>query len=186
MDMMPQVYFARFENGKLIKFLGSPTELDYFAISHVWGKTEWLEIPGITGKKLVSREKANFIQHELPDLVGDVPFWMDTLTVNQRDQAEVISTVQAIPALFLHARRTIAIREADGFYNCCLNAVRGCISWEEIYDVMFAHNSKVHFQHLRHESYLKRLWTLQECLLSKEIQFVVPRQSKYFLRSRIP
>jgi hypothetical protein len=56
-------------------------------------------------------------------LVGDTAFWMDTLTVNQRDSAEVIATVQALPSIFRNAIKTIAIREGDGLYSCCAKAV---------------------------------------------------------------
>src|SRR5271154_438985 len=96
----PLVQFARFVDGHLELFHAHTGQLDYVAISHVWGKTEWLRLPGIDHEVLVSRTKVRFIEKELPALVGNTAFWMDTLTVNQRGQAEVISTVQAIPSIF--------------------------------------------------------------------------------------
>jgi hypothetical protein len=72
----------------------------------VWGKTEWLRLPGIDHEALVSQTKARFIEKELPALIGSTAFWMDMLTVNRRDQAEVISTVQAIPSIFQNALKT--------------------------------------------------------------------------------
>jgi hypothetical protein len=56
---------------------------------------------------------------------------VDTLTVNQKDQAEVISTVQSIPSIFRDAVRTIVIRESDGIYQCCEKAVDGFQDWND-------------------------------------------------------
>ncbi|RYP92625.1 hypothetical protein DL770_001267 [Monosporascus sp. CRB-9-2] len=106
-------------------------------------------------------------------LVGDVAFWMDTITVNQKDPAEVISTVQAIPAIFRDAEKTIAIREGDAIYNCCVEAVAGFPDLAEMRRMLLVHVSERHYESVFEESYLKRLWTLQEVLLSHTIQFVV-------------
>ena len=62
----PKVQFARFENGKLRLFSGHTTENEYIAVSHVFGKKEWLTIPGTEGKILASRPKAKFINKKLP------------------------------------------------------------------------------------------------------------------------
>jgi hypothetical protein len=172
----PMVQFARFENGHLRLFRARTTELEYVAISHVWGEKEWLSIPGVEVKVLISREKAEFVEKELPGLVSEGAFWMDTLTVDQTNQAEVIATVQSIPAIFRHASRTIAIRECDGIYACCMVALNSFASKTEFYQKFVLHNER-HERHVRDESYLQRLWTLQECLLSHTIQFVVAKRS---------
>ncbi|KAJ9642873.1 hypothetical protein H2199_004394 [Coniosporium tulheliwenetii] len=109
----PIVQFARFVDGHLTLQCARTTELEYIAISHVWGETGWLRIPNVDGEVLASRSKAEFIEKKLPALVGESVFWMDTLTVNQKNQAEVIATVQVIPTIFRDATRTIAIRESD-------------------------------------------------------------------------
>ncbi|KAF2271150.1 hypothetical protein CC78DRAFT_573527 [Lojkania enalia] len=170
----PLVQFARFDNGKLRLFSAHTHELRYFAISHVWGDIGWRKIPGIDGEFLVSAQKVDFIVNQLPDLVGDTPFWMDTLTVDQRNQAEVIATVQNIPAIFRDAGKTIAVRENDGFYACCADAIRDARSIEEFRNQMFEH-CEIHKDHVQEETYLKRLWTLQEILLSDTVQFVAIR-----------
>jgi hypothetical protein len=130
-----RVQFARYVDGRLQLLTARTSELDYYAISHVWEETQWLSVSGVDHEILVSREKVTFIESTLPSLVGAAAFWMDTLTVNQRDQAEVIATVQAIPAIFRDAVKTIAVRQGDGFYNCCLKAVKDFTEWED-YDLL--------------------------------------------------
>lgn len=168
----PLVQFARYVDGKLQLFKACAPELDYIAISHVWGEIEWLQVPGIDHEILVSKQKAIFIEKKLPSLVGSAAFWMDAVTVNQRDQAEVIATVQAIPAIFREAVKTIAVREGDGFYKCCLDVVKDFPRWEDFVMKLALHSTE-HFGDVYRESYLQRLWTLQECFLSHTIQFVV-------------
>ncbi|KAK7408172.1 hypothetical protein QQX98_009638 [Neonectria punicea] len=168
----PEATFAKFDNGNFRLFKAHTKELKYFAISHVWGNASWRVIDGIGGETLISEEKAKFVKNNLPALVGDTAFWLDTLTVDQKNQVEVVATVQIIPNIFRDAVRTIAIRESDGFYDCCEEALRGFRDWADFHDRLMAHNEK-HFSHLREESFLRRLWTLQECLLSHTIQFAV-------------
>jgi hypothetical protein len=131
-----------------------------------------LKILGIPGEILAFERKAKFIEHHLADLVGETSFWMDTLTVNQRDQAEVITTVQTIPSIFRDTIKTIAVREGDGLYDCCTKATENFTRWEDFNDKLTSHMGH-HYTHMYDESYLQRLWTLQECLLSHTIQFVV-------------
>lgn len=124
--------FVQFADGQLELFSACTGEEQFIAISHVWGKTEWLRIPGVARDVLASPEKARFIKERLLSPVSSSAFWMDTLTVNQRNQAEVIATVQAIPAIFRDAVKTIAVREDDGIYDCCARAVADCNDWHEL------------------------------------------------------
>lgn len=173
----PEVQFARFVSGELVLFTACTSELEYIAVSHVFGKTEWHRIPGIKKEVLASPQKAVFIEKELPALVGDLPFWMDILTVNQRIQAEVISVVGAIPRIFRDAVQTLAIREDDGIYSCCVKALEGMEGWKSLFSVLINHYID-HSDDVCNESYLQRLWTFQECLLSHSIRFVVCRRGK--------
>ena len=109
------IKFARFVNGILELFEAKTNELEYIAFSHVWGSWEWRRIPGIPYEVKASQEKAEFIANDLPVLVGDGAFWMDTLTVDQRDDNEILAVVDSIPTIFKMAKRTIAVRERDGF-----------------------------------------------------------------------
>ena len=176
----PKVKFARFVNGELILFSAFTTELEYIAVSHVFGKTEWFSIPGIKNEVLASTQKAAFIEKELPALIGDRAFWMDVLTVNQRNQAEVISVVEAIPWIFRNAVQTLAVREDDGIYSCCEKALEGNKDWQTSRAVLKNHHTN-HIGDICDESYLQRLWTFQECLLSHSIRFVVCRRGKRLL-----
>ena len=169
----PLVQFARYEASRLIFFHAHTKELKYFALSHVWGKIDWLKVDCVDHDILASSEKARFINDQLPELVGDVAFWMDTLTVDQRNQVEVVATVQSIPDIFRDAEKTIAIREGDGIYPCCVTAVDGYRDYRELFPRLMGHVSSDHWDHQYDESYLRRLWTLQECLLSHTIEFVV-------------
>ena len=176
----PKVQFARFVSGELVLFSAYTSELEYIAVSHVFGETEWHSIPGIKNEVLASPQKAVFIEKELPALVGDLPFWMDILTVNQRIQAEVISVVGAIPWIFRDAVQTLAIREDDGMYSCCAKALEGIKDWKIHCSTLASHYS-THRDDLCDESYLQRLWTFQECLLSHSIRFVVCHRGKCML-----
>ena len=176
----PEVKFARFVNGELILFNAYTTELEYIAVSHVFGRTEWFTIPGIKNEVLASTQKAAFIEKELPGLIGDRAFWMDILTVNQRNQAEVISVVGAIPWIFRNAVQTLAIREDDGIYPCCEKVLEGIYDWDSRVSALADHYID-HADDICDESYLQRLWTFQECLLSHSIRFVVCHRGKCLL-----
>lgn len=66
-----QLLLCRFEAGKLEKAVKSPESTEFLAISHVWGKAEWRKMDGIEDEIEVSREKAKFIEEQLPSIVGD-------------------------------------------------------------------------------------------------------------------
>jgi hypothetical protein len=74
------------------------------------------------------------------------------------------------------ARKTIAVRECDGLYNCCMEAVEGFEDHSDFTQRLHDHAS-THCGYVCAESYLQRLWTLPECLLSHTIEFVVGRNS---------
>lgn len=160
------------KRGKLELFCAYTKELEYFAISHVWGKIQWLKVSCFNQEIKASPQKVRWIEQELPSLVGETAFWMDTLTVNQRDEKEVIATVQAVPAIFQDAADTSAVREDDGFGECCAEAIAGCEP-RDLNDKLLVHMAKYNSTSLHDDSYLRRLWTLQECVLSHTIQFVV-------------
>jgi len=171
------IKFARFRNATLELFEAPIESTEYIAFSHVWGEWTWRSIDGIPYEVKASEEKALFIANDLPALVGDGAFWMDTLTVDQRNANEVSEIVDAIPDIFRMAKKTIAVRECDGLYDCCIAAVAGFETFDEFSRRFTAHN-RDHKDYLCAESYLQRLWTLQECLLSHTIEFVVGNDSK--------
>lgn len=172
----PLIKFARYINGTLVLFDARTDSLDYVAFSHVWGPTEWRHVRGIPSEVKCSKEKADFIENDLPGMVGDGAFWMDTLTVNQRDQVEILAVVDAIPTIFRMAKKTIAIRECDGLYSCCMSAVDGFQDHGDFLRKLVSH-ARDHSNHVCSEVFLQRLWTLQECLLSHTIEFVVGKTS---------
>lgn len=169
------ITFARFVAGRLERFQAPINDLEYLAISHVWGDPSLLEprdVPGIDGKVLCTPEKADYIEQELPKKVGTKPFWMDILTVDQTNKDAVTAITKFIPLLFRNASCTIVLRECDGFYDCCREAVEGFDDYGSFLEKMVSHHP-AHDNHVRVESYLQRLWTLEECLLSRTVQFTV-------------
>lgn len=174
--MAPLIKFARFKNATLELFEAPIESTNYIAFSHVWGNWAWRSIDGIPYEVKSSEEKAGFIKNDLPALVDDGAFWMDTLTVDQRNPAEVSEIVDKIPEIFRMAKKTIAIRECDGLYDCCIAAVNGFEDMDEFAHKFHAHDDE-HVGYICAESYLQRLWTLQECLLSHTIEFVIGTNS---------
>lgn len=177
------ITFARFVAGRLERFKAPIKDLDYLAISHVWGDPSLLEprdIPGIEGKVLCTPEKAEYIEQELPKKVGTKSFWMDILTVDQTNKYAVTAITKSIPSLFRNASCTIVLRESDGFYDCCREAVEGFDDYESFLEKMVSHHPS-HKNHVMVESYLQRLWTLEECLLSRTVQFTIGSNSKCLL-----
>ncbi|EME45985.1 hypothetical protein DOTSEDRAFT_70110 [Dothistroma septosporum NZE10] len=177
-DQGPFVQFAQFDKtGLKIRLIRANTKsIRFFAISHVWGDTAWRKVQCTDDDILTSASKAKFIDECLYHLVGETCFWMDTVTVNQRDQAEVISTVQAIPDIFKDAEKTIAITEGDGFETCCAEALHGFRAWNDFDRRLQPHFEGHHGISSKPDSYLRRLWTLQEVTLSHTIQFVAMPQ----------
>ena len=152
------INFARYVDGALVLFPSEPERLEYIALSHVWGTWEWRDISGIPYKVKASQEKADFIANDLPALVGDSAFWMDTLTVDQSKDEEIMKVVRLIPVIFRAAQKTIAVRESDGLYDCCVKAAKGFKDYPDLVKKLNEHGG--HAEHLYKESYLQRLWTL--------------------------
>ncbi|KAI3572890.1 hypothetical protein IWW34DRAFT_794834 [Fusarium oxysporum f. sp. albedinis] len=167
----PLVRFARFAGHKIELFRARTTECQYIAISHVWGNAEWLRLESLSQEILASAKKAAFIENRLRTLVGKTAFWMDIICVDQRNQTEVVANAWDTPAIFRDASKTIAIREGDGFYECCAESIRNATTFGEIGNSLLPHVSG-HWKTKFHESYLQRLWTLQEMIWSKNVHFV--------------
>jgi hypothetical protein len=108
---------------------------------------------------------------ELPNLVGETPFWMDVLSINQKDQGAVIGVTQDIPGIFRNAAKTLAVKDGDGLYQCCAKLVKAEDTWDTIRQKLIDHGGE-HFGEVYAESYLQRLWTLEGCMLSHTIEFV--------------
>ncbi|OBU01592.1 hypothetical protein VE01_00564 [Pseudogymnoascus verrucosus] len=172
---MPIITLCRFgREGQLESFEADTNATEFIAISHVWGLAYWTDIPGIQHQVIVSQHKAEFLETKLPKLVGQLPFWMDILCVDQRSKAARIAVVQSIPDIYRNAVRTVAIKDGDGFRGCCANAISSFADWnlrgkEELLGHVRAKHPHIGLT----ESYLFRLWPLEEILLSDNVQFEV-------------
>ena len=173
------IRFARFTNsGSRIELLSAHThETPYFAISHVWGDADWRSLACFDQEVFVSARKKRFIEKKLYGIVGETPFWMDVLSVDQRQEDQVVAIVKHIPKIFMEAERTIAVRGGDGLFDCCAKAIRASHSADDIRAAMYAHVDS-HWSSVLDEMYLKRLWTLEEVLVSHTIQFTTCVESK--------
>lgn len=172
---MTSILMCRYgPNGKLQK-----REVDmstpYIAVSHVWGPATWQNVPALgIGEIIVSPHKAKFLTDKLQALVGDSDFWMDILCVDQLDAKARLSIVKSIPAIYRSAQATIVIRDGDGLHSCCADAVGSFETWsgdglQKLADHV-VYNTTSHGSGFS-ESWLGRLWPLQEVLLSDRLQF---------------
>ena len=172
---MTTITLCRFEDGNILIQRGlSLGQAPYIAISHIWSEAIWhSNLPGIGWDVLASKQKAKFLTHQLPDLVGSSYFWMDILCVDQRSHKARLDVVRSIPAIYRCAQQTLVVREAGGIQRCCTEAVGSFDSWDHEGAQTFAtHTLKVH-QGGMVESWFDRLWPLQEVLLSDYITFTV-------------
>jgi hypothetical protein len=172
---MPKITLCRFgSEGQLESFEGDTNATEFIAISHVWGPADWTDIPGIQNQVIVSQHKAEFLKTKLPKIVGQLPFWMDVLCVDQRSKAARIAVVQSIPDIYRNAVRTVAIRDGDGFRGCCADAISSFADWNlRGKEELLGHVRVKHPHTGLIEAYLFRLWPLEEILLSNNVQFEV-------------
>ena len=153
----------------------------YIAISHVWDVARWQRISSFPKQILVSDQKAAFLKSTFPGLVGDIPFWMDVICVDQTNQVDKKTIIQSFPAIYRQAVKTIAVRDGDGFHDCCRDAIGNFDSWEDEGLQRLIHHLQSESKHLQsdlQESYLARLWTLNEILLSNNLHFTTCRPRK--------
>lgn len=163
----PPLTLCRYCDGKLERESHLVENTNYLAISHVWGQAEWQRVPGIEGQVLVSKEKAKFLSEQLSSVVGEEYFWMDILCIDQRNKAERIAVTQHIPTIFRQARRTIVLRESNGFRICCLSHLEFPRSGS-----LYQHFTNEHEGDDFSDGVFSRLWLLQEIMISDTIQFV--------------
>ena len=162
------------DGSKLIKAIRPIYDMEYLAISHVWGQdAKWQKVHGIDGEIYVSDEKAQLLTEQLATIVQDKWFWMDILCIDQRDDDARVAITQHIPAIFRGATRTVVIRGAAGLRACCVNAYK-LLPGGEVYDysTVRSHHQNMHKDIRFEESVLTRLWPLQEMLISDHLQFV--------------
>lgn len=104
---------------------------------------------------------------------------MDVLAVDQRQEDQVVAIVEHIPKIFMGADRTIAVREGDGLFSCCAEAIQASQSVADIRSALYAHiQNENHSSFELEEQYLKRFWTLEEVLVSHTVQFTTCVDSK--------
>lgn len=100
---------------------------------------------------------------------------MDVLCVDQRSPTAVLEAARNSPTIFRDARKTIAVRAGDGFFDCCAAAIKRERDFGNMLKALLAHVSG-HWKTKFQESFLRRVWTLQEMLWSRSIDFVSDSQ----------
>src|SRR5579859_1956632 len=108
------ITLCQYKNRKLVRTEEKWGERQYIAVSHVWGNAQWRRIPIADGEFMLSREKAKFLEHQLPSIMGRSWFWMDILCINQRNSDARVSVTQHIPTIFRSAMKTLVVRESTG------------------------------------------------------------------------
>lgn len=160
------------DDGSLESFESDLDDSRYIAISHVWSRAQWTKIPGIPFEVLVSPHKARYIMKRLPALVRNLPFWMDVLCVDQKSKAARIAVVNSIPEIYRQAIHTLSIKDGDGIRDCCLRSISTFSDWSRHGSTeLLNHIAKKHFADGLTETYLDRVWPLEEAFLSDVIQF---------------
>lgn len=169
---MTTVDLARYKDGELCVESHATESVRYLAISHVWGQTEYRDLPGFKKHPiLISQHKWNFLLKELPKLVGSEWFWMDILCVDQRSEDARIAVVDQIPDIFRRSFKTIVIKDGDGFTACCRDAIGICGADNSWRQRLYNHLRDKHIATLISDSWLERLWPLQEAMLSNTLHF---------------
>ncbi|KAI9853642.1 MAG: hypothetical protein M1813_002033 [Trichoglossum hirsutum] len=153
-------------------------QIQFNAVSHIWGNVAWCSVPGIGSKILASPQKAKFIMEKLPDLVKDEYFWMDILAVDQSSGESRSAVVEHIPKIYGKAKLTIVIREAGGFRACCADmlarrAPERVASLSVAEALMPEEHATTHHPNGLREHWMERLWPLQELHLSDALLFTV-------------
>ena len=169
---MAGVSLARFDNGKVILAPHDLQSVSFIAISHVWGDTEYQDLPGFDLWQIpVSRHKMAFILDRLPQMVENSWFWMDIICVDQRNEDAGIAVVDHIPDIFRRAAKTLVIRDGDGLMSCCRNTIGTFDLDQRWHQTLYDHLRSKHLAELLSDSWLERLWPLQEAILSNNLQF---------------
>ena len=152
-------------------------EREYIIISHVWCDASWHSIPTIPWKFLASPQKARWVSKELPKLVTDCYFWMDVLAIDQENIDERLAVVDHIPLLYRKSQRTIVVKEQGGFKDCCAMNIPHYQNEIESSVFLLQQQYTEHWKesHLNgiEETWLDRIWPLQEVMLSNKLQFTV-------------
>ncbi|KAK5716508.1 hypothetical protein LTR15_009399 [Elasticomyces elasticus] len=158
---------CRFVSNVLVKEQVDFYEVEFIAFSHVWGdpgEAGWCNIEGVADHVIASPSKAQFLTKHLRELVG-----------NQESAENRIAVTRIIPELYNRAQKTIVIRDGHGFRACYAEAVGQLPTlseWAPGLQRWTKHWKSVHQLVLIREGILHRLWPLQECILSNNIQFV--------------
>lgn len=175
------VVLCRYESAKIVKAKHSLGDIEYVAISHVWGEVEEQEVAGVEGRVQVSAEKAKFMEERLPLVIGEEYFWMDILCIDQKDEKARVAVTEIIPNVFRRAKRTLVIRDGSGFRDCCVNALGRIEDWDFKWlgwqSKLITHFGFKHMMNFGtgerfREGILERVWPLQEVMFSDVLQFV--------------
>jgi len=141
------------------------------------GEAEWISLASAGHDLLITAKKAKFIEEQLPKLIGTDAFWMDVICIDQRNTEAVLEAAKLSPEIFGNATRTIAIKAGDGFFDCCARSVSDTQRYRDFRQSLLSHVSD-HWKTKFKESYLRRVWTVQEIIWSNDVQFVSDHQRK--------
>ncbi|KAJ6506572.1 hypothetical protein C8R45DRAFT_1175626 [Mycena sanguinolenta] len=154
-----EILVCQYQCSKIVKEK-RPISEGFIAVSHFWGNADWRRLECVEDEILVSEEKAHFITHDLPNVIENTWFWMDILSVDQRDGEARVAVTQHIPSIFRAAIKTVADEDID--------FTEGMDGRQKL----VLHLQQEHAEEDIEDGVLSRLWPLQEIMMSNCVHFV--------------
>ncbi|KAI1469338.1 uncharacterized protein F4812DRAFT_457878 [Daldinia caldariorum] len=158
------------------------TDDDYIAISHVWGTPDTVQkyvVDGIAWKVSLSPGKQDILPLlRRSDICGDGWFWMDLFCIDQSESSSISISDQlmAIPSIYKCSRCVKVLLESPVCEQWQETAMRafeqGPINEQGFQEEELAHGSTC--PHLAFtDPWFERLWTRQEGLYARVMDFIV-------------
>ncbi|RYP28999.1 hypothetical protein DL767_006959 [Monosporascus sp. MG133] len=158
------------------------TDDDYIAISHVWGTPDTVQestVDGVKWKVSLSPEKQDILSLlRRGSICGDGWFWMDLFCIDQTESSSISipDQLMAIPSIYKSSRCVKVLLESPVCKQWQEAAIRafeqGPINEEGFQEEELAHGSSC--PHLLFaDPWFERLWTRQEGLYARVLDFIV-------------
>ncbi|CAN9181300.1 unnamed protein product [Alternaria alternata] len=173
-------------NAGLLRLRISPhkfkDELEYDAISYVWGTAEASINVSCNGMDLAVTPT---VFEMLQNLNPSRPCWVDSMCINQQDTEEKAIQIPLMHRIYSRAALVVIwmgmptmqsekfmaefpnLLENERRWNAM--ATQGCQPWVDAQDLIITDKDILHgMLHILESEWFQRLWTFQECVLAKQ------------------
>jgi hypothetical protein len=173
-------------NAGLLRLRISPhkfkDELEYDAISYVWGTAEASINVSCNGMDLAVTPT---VFEMLQNLNPSRPCWVDSICINQQDTEEKVIQIPLMHRIYSRAALVVIwmgmptmqsekfmaefpnLLENERRWNAM--ATQGCQPWVDAQDLIITDKDILHgMLHILESEWFQRLWTFQECVLAKQ------------------